>query len=212
MTIKVWGTRGVEDVPVSEITEHPDNVNIGNVESVKESIRMNGFYGPVLVQASTGYIIVGNHRFRAARELGLVTVPAVFMDVDEEQAMRIMLADNRTARLGHDDLTALEAALAQLSESDYGLLGTGYTSLDLGKLMSHDDKLVLPDPPPMPDPVEGWSVSTLVDEYGSCTGVVVRHPDFRAMSKADMRELYKALGLPKPTNADLSELGVPEWQ
>ena len=43
MSIRVWGNRGVEDVPVSEITEHPDNANIGHVESIKESIRVNGF-------------------------------------------------------------------------------------------------------------------------------------------------------------------------
>jgi len=212
MEIRVWENRGIEDVPVSEITEHPDNVNIGHVESIKESIRVNGFYAPVLVQASTGYILVGNHRFRAACELGLVTIPAIFMDVDDAQAMRLMLADNRTARLGHDDLTALEAALTQLAESEYGLLGSGYTHLDLAKLLTDIEPLVIPDPPPMPMPVEGWSIVALVGESGECEGVTLRHPDLRALTKADMREIYAALRLPKPTVADLADMGVPEWQ
>lgn len=213
MAIRVWENRGVEEIPVSEITEHPDNVNIGNVESIKESIRVNGFYAPLLVQASTGYILVGNHRFRAARELGLVTIPAIFMDVEEEQAMRIMLADNRTARLGHDDLGALEAALSQLAESEFGLLGSGYTHADLSKLLAHiDEPLVIPDPPPMPAPIEGWSITAIAGENGECEGVMLRHPDLRAITKTDAREIYKRLGLPKPTNADLADMGIPEWQ
>jgi hypothetical protein len=213
MTIRVWNDRGVEDVPVSEIAEHPDNVNLGNVESIKESIRVNGFYAPLLVQASTGYILVGNHRFRAARELGLVTIPAIFMDVEDEQAMRIMLADNRTARLGHDDLTALEAALTQLAESEKGLLGSGYTHLDLAKLLTDvDEPLRIPDPPKIPTPVEGWSIVPQVGENGECIGVLLRHPDLRAITKPDMREIYAAFKLPKPTVADLADMGVPEWQ
>jgi hypothetical protein len=213
MSIRVWENRGVEDIPVSEITEHPDNVNVGNVEAIKESIRVNGFYAPVLVQASTGYILVGNHRFRAARELGLVTIPAIFMDIDDAQAMRIMLADNRTARLGHDDLAALEAALSQLSESEYGLLGSGYTHADLAKLLAEvDAPLVIPDPPPMPSPADGWSIVPQVGENGECTGVLLRHPDLRAVSIADIRRVYAALKLPKPTAADLADMGVPEWQ
>lgn len=213
MSIRVWGNRGVEDVPVSEITEHPDNVNIGAVESIKESIRVNGFYAPLIVQASTGYILVGNHRFRAARELGLVTIPAIFMDIDDEQAMRLMLADNRTARLGHDDLAALEAALTQLADSEYGLLGSGYTHLDLAKLLREiDAPVIIPDPPPMPSPVAGWSIVPQTGESGECTGILLRHPDLRAVTRADAREIYTALKLPKPTAADLADMGVPEWQ
>jgi hypothetical protein len=215
MTIRVWNDRGVEDVPVSEIAEHPDNVNLGNVESIKESIRVNGFYAPLLVQASTGYILVGNHRFRAARELGLVTIPAIFMDVEDEQAMRIMLADNRTARLGHDDLTALEAALTQLAESEKGLLGSGYTHLDLSKLLADADQpLRIPPPPKMP-PAErllDWAVTTMEGEAGECTGLLLRHPDFRSVTTSDAREIYKVLGLPEPTLADLADMGVEAWR
>lgn len=213
MSIKIWEGRGVEDIPVSEIAEHPDNVNVGNVEAIKESMRVNGYYSPVLVQASTGYILVGNHRFRAARELGLVTIPAIFLDVDDEQATRLMLADNRIARLGHDDLTALEAALSQLSESEHGLLGTGYTHLDLQKLLAHDEgKITIPEPPSLLPEELGWSVIAQVGEQGECTGLLIRRPDLRHITTTDARAIYRLLRLPEPSYADLADMGVEEWR
>lgn len=111
--------------PVEEVREHPDNPRRGDVEAIKESIRTNGVYRPIVVQESTGFILAGNHTYRAMKELGEEKVPVVFVDVDDTAARRIMIADNRTADLGDYDTDTLTQLLESL---DGDLEGTGYTS------------------------------------------------------------------------------------
>lgn len=215
MTIRVWENEGVRDIPVSELTPHPDNANIGDVEAIKQSIRVNGFYAPIIAQASTGYIIVGNHRFRAAQELGAVTVPVIFLDVDDEQAMRLMLADNRTARLGHDDMEALGAALSQLAESEVGLLGTGFTPLDLQRLLIEtDERLVFPPEPAAPKKraPSSWTITAVPDELGECESFSLRRADLAALSPEDLNAVREALGLGRATPGAILDMGIPEWQ
>src|SRR6478752_10186842 len=71
----------ISEVLVDEVSQHPDNANNGDLEALKESIQVNGFFSPIIVQASTGYIIAGNHRWQVANELGMVTIPAIILDV-----------------------------------------------------------------------------------------------------------------------------------
>ena len=73
----------VEEVDVGAISCHPKNARKGNVEKIVESIRANGFYNPLIVQRSTGFILAGNHRYLASLELGMKTVPVVFIECDD---------------------------------------------------------------------------------------------------------------------------------
>ena len=111
-----------EMVPVDALEPHPQNVNRGDVEAIIESIRHNRFYGAVTAQKSSSRILAGKHRWLAARECGLQVIPTIWADVDDAEALRIMLADNRTTRLGMDD----PAALADLLQSLPDLAGTGF--------------------------------------------------------------------------------------
>lgn len=106
------------------IREHPENPNRGDELVVAESIDYNGWYGAVTVQKSTGYILAGNTRYREAKKLGYKELPVIWKDVDDEQAMRIMLADNQTARRADPDEEKLTAILQSLPD----LGGTGYDS------------------------------------------------------------------------------------
>src|SRR6516225_797950 len=95
-------------VPVGELVEHPENPRRGNVEVIAESIAGNGFFGSLIVQRSTHHVLVGNHRLAAARQLGMATVPVLWVDVDDDRARRILVADNRTAELASwDDVELL---------------------------------------------------------------------------------------------------------
>jgi hypothetical protein len=119
-----------EVVPVDRIRPHPENPRHGNLEAIRESIRTNGFYGACLVQRSTGHILVGNHRYIAATEEGLLEVPVVWADVDDATARRIMLADNRTTDLATYDDSILIDLLTAVAHND-DLVGSGYTAADL---------------------------------------------------------------------------------
>ena len=129
----------LEDVPIDSIALHPLNPRRGNVEEISASIQTNGFYGACIVQKSSRYIIAGNHRYKAAKALGALTVPAVIVDVDDITARRIMLADNRTSDLAgyHDDLLAM--ILSELAVTDTGLTGTGYKPDDIDALMQRQE-------------------------------------------------------------------------
>lgn len=104
------------------LKEHPRNPRRGNVEAIEESVEANGWYGAVVAQKSTGYILAGNHRYRVAVAKGAKEVPVIWHDVDDETALRILLADNRTADLGTYD----EETLTELLEGLETLEGTGY--------------------------------------------------------------------------------------
>lgn len=109
---------------IEHVHPHPRNVNMGDTDAIVESIQVNGFTAPILAQRSTGYIVAGNHRYAALIELGGDQIPVIWLDMDDEQALRYMLADNRSTRLGKDDLGLLAEALDELRETEVGLTGT----------------------------------------------------------------------------------------
>lgn len=115
---------------------HPDNANHGDVGAIAQSIAKNGFYGRLLIQKSTGYIVQGNHRYAAAKQVGLKEIPVEVFELTDLEAKRLMVADNRTARLGQDDPDALRDLLESIQKED-SLEGTGYTDDDLEQLL-HD--------------------------------------------------------------------------
>jgi len=123
-----------ETVAISALKEHPRNPNRGDVDAIESSIHENGFYGAVVAQKSTGYILAGNHRYKAAQQAGAQSLPVIWVDVDDTKALKILLADNRTAELAHRDNEALAALLQELSSEDE-LVGSGYGDEDLEALL-----------------------------------------------------------------------------
>lgn len=125
-----------ELVSVDQLTPHPENPRIGDVDVLAGSIQENGFYGAVVVQKSTGYVLAGNHRLKAARNRGIEEIPVAWVDVDDDRARRILLADNRTGDLGTYDDDLLADLLKDLAQTEEALRGTGYTPEDLDNLMA----------------------------------------------------------------------------
>lgn len=152
----------MKTVHISSLRYHPDNARRGNVEAIANSLHVNGQFSPVVVQLSTNYILAGNHTVKAAAQLGWSSIDAVYVDVDDRTAKKIMLAANRTADLGEYDNDAL---LAVLEELDGDLLGTGYTDIDL-EVLRHgaDDE---PELEPEDDPVPNFVVYGAVIQCGT---------------------------------------------
>jgi ParB-like chromosome segregation protein Spo0J len=124
----------VVQVPLADLTAHPRNPRQGDVGAVVESIEANGFYGALVVQRSSGNVLAGNHRLAAAVALGIEKLPVLYLDVDDEAALRILLADNRTSDLATYDDRALAALLSELATVG-GLIGTGYDGDALDELL-----------------------------------------------------------------------------
>lgn len=129
-------------VQIGALTEHPKNPRRGNDAAVAESIEHNGFFGAVLIQKSTGYVLAGNTRLRVARRNGEASIPAFWLDVDDEEAERILLADNRMSDLAFYDDRALVELLEALHDSDGGLDGTGYTDDQLALMLDAQQDII----------------------------------------------------------------------
>lgn len=133
-----------ELVPLDRLKHYPRNVNEGDVGAISESIEDNGLYGAVLAQRSTGYVLKGNHTLQAARqkhreallkkEHSAGVIPCLWVDVTDEEARRIVLADNQTARRGRWDEMGLLAELEDIHASSGTLAGTGFDEVEWAEM------------------------------------------------------------------------------
>lgn len=133
--------------PIDAVQTYPRNVRRGDLEAIEASMIANGVYGAVLVQASTGYIAAGNHRWRAMKTLGLSEVACIVADLTDEQTRRIALADNRTNDLAGYVEDALAAELKAIRDESGTLEGTGWTDEALSALLEAISAKTDPDDP-----------------------------------------------------------------
>jgi DNA modification methylase len=151
--------KAIEQVAIDLLKHHPRNANDGDVEAIKKSLAVNGWYGSVVANLSTKHILAGNHRVMAAKALGWETVPVQWVDVTPEEELRILVVDNRTTRIGQDDTTKITDILAELANTPIGLDGTGYGAADLDALIDElagmtEPAELLTDPDEVPEDVE----------------------------------------------------------
>ncbi|KYC86272.1 ParB/RepB/Spo0J family partition protein [Heyndrickxia sporothermodurans] len=105
------------------------------IEELKDSILQHGILQPIIVRKSIkGYeIVVGERRFRAAKEAKLQTVPVVIRDLTEQQMMELAVLEN----LQREDLSPIEEANAYQMLMDKLNLTQEELSKRLGKSRPH---------------------------------------------------------------------------
>jgi len=123
------------DVPLDRLTPHPANPNQGDSGLIGELLEANGFVGAILAQESTGIIIDGEHRRRAALDHGMTTLPVVWLDVDDDSRDRLLASLNESNRRGLNDEPKLVALLKGLAVTPKGLTGTAFDGDDLDGLV-----------------------------------------------------------------------------
>lgn len=97
-----------------------------------ESIRAQGVISPLLVRPRTagGYeIVAGERRWRAAREAGRQTVPAVVRETDDRDTLLLGLVEN----VAREQLTAVEEARAYAVLIDEFSLSLGEVAERVGR-------------------------------------------------------------------------------
>lgn len=122
----------VQLIKVSALKPYDKNPRKGNVRAIAESLSTNKQYRPIVVQKNTYKILAGNHTWQAAKALGWSEIAVVFVDVDDDQAKRIVLADNRTNDLADYDNRILAELLKDLQTPE----GTGYSQTDMDALLN----------------------------------------------------------------------------
>ncbi len=96
------------------------------------SIRHQGVLQPVIVRprAEGGYeLVAGERRWRAAREAGVPTIPAVVRDVDDRDTLLLGLVEN----VARENLSAVEEARAYASLLDEFELSLGEVAERVGR-------------------------------------------------------------------------------
>jgi hypothetical protein len=119
-------------VPVNQLKGYDKNPRKGNVKAIAESLEVNKQYRPIVVQKQSGKILAGNHTWLAAKQLGWKEIAVVYVDVDDEAAKRIVLADNKTNDLADYDNVILAELLRDLG----GVSGTGYSDSDMEAILN----------------------------------------------------------------------------
>ncbi len=69
------------------------------IDRIATSIERFGFASPIVARTEDGRIIAGHTRHAAALRLGLKDVPVRFLDIDEQKASALALADNRLGEI-----------------------------------------------------------------------------------------------------------------
>jgi hypothetical protein len=151
-------------ISIDEIHTHPSNVRQGDVGAICESLKAHGQYRAIVFQKSTGRILAGNHTWKAAKALGWTQIAATPVVCDDQQALRILLADNKANDLATYDEPELVELLKQLADTDEGLLGTLFDEDELDSLIADQSHFELPtDVDDVPDNVP--AVSKLGDVW-----------------------------------------------
>jgi ParB family transcriptional regulator, chromosome partitioning protein len=134
----------VQQVPIKDCRPNPyqprKTFQMDAIEELKESILEFGIIQPLIVRKSIkGYeIVVGERRFRAAKEAGLTEVPAVVKELTDEKMMELALLEN----LQREDLSPIEEGQAYANLMKELNITQEELSRRLGKSRSHIANLV----------------------------------------------------------------------
>lgn len=156
----------VERVRIADLKLDPRNARKGDVASVAESLREFGQHRPAVVRRADSTIVAGNHMIMAAMTLGWDHINVVWVDDDQETAIRRGLADNATGDQATWDKNLLTELLGEV-----GTDVPGFDDSFLEKLL--DDGTSKPE-----DDVPAYPIVAQPGEHYSYVLIVGSdHPD-----------------------------------
>jgi ParB/RepB/Spo0J family partition protein len=104
---------GVRIVHIERIEPNPEQPRLvfeqEALDELTASIREHGVLQPILVRPlgpNTYQIVAGERRWRASKQAGLETIPALIEEIDDDTALEIAIIEN----LQREDLTPLDEA------------------------------------------------------------------------------------------------------
>jgi len=111
------GQDELRDLPVADITPNPNQprkrFDEEALQGLADSLGERGVLQPVLVRRAPGggagyELVAGERRWRAAREAGLETLPALVRETDDRETLLLALVEN----VAREDLSPVEEARA----------------------------------------------------------------------------------------------------
>ncbi|UCF00435.1 MAG: ParB N-terminal domain-containing protein [Planctomycetota bacterium] len=120
-TLKPW-----EDNP---------RINDEAVDAVAKSIKSFGFNVPILCDQKFT-IIAGHTRWKAAKKIGMKSVPVITLELSEAQRDAFAVADNKTGEIADWDYPKLRKILENLKCKKINLPSLGYSPGELQALLT----------------------------------------------------------------------------
>jgi hypothetical protein len=131
----------VQEIELAKRRSWEDNPRINDhaVDAVAESIRSFGFNVPILCDQNLA-IVAGHTRWKAAKKLGMNTVPVIMVEMTDAQRRAFAVADNKTAEIADWNFSKLREVLEELKSEDVDLATLGFSDEELRRLIMDDDK------------------------------------------------------------------------
>lgn len=129
----------IELIHIDKIKPYENNPrnNDAAVDKVAESINEFGFKIPIIIDKDN-IIIAGHTRYKAAKKLGLESIPVIKAeDLTEQQVKAFRIMDNKSSEFATWNYEALLKEMETLKLDDYNLDLTGF---ELNELEQMEDK------------------------------------------------------------------------
>lgn len=104
----------LQELNVEDVIPNPnqprESKDLQGLQELAESIKEKGILQPILVRPKNGKfeIIAGERRYQAVKLLGFSKIPAIVLEIDDQEAYEISLIEN----LQREDLNPIEKAKA----------------------------------------------------------------------------------------------------
>ena len=126
----------IRDTDPHQLIPWERNPRRHNMLALRQSIERFGFRNVIVVNQRTNTIEAGHGRAQAAIDLGIESVPVLFVDDDDATAAAYAIADNRQTEIGGWNEDALIPLLQELqAQGDAALVGIGYSDDDITALV-----------------------------------------------------------------------------
>lgn len=86
------------------------NFDMERISELAQSIKEHGVIQPIILNKEDDIytVVAGERRFRAAKSIGMVEIPAIIMNIDDKEVLEISLIEN----IQREDLNPIEEALS----------------------------------------------------------------------------------------------------
>jgi len=131
----------VQQIEPSKLKPWEDNPRINDeaVDAVVKSIKSFGFNVPILCDQQFT-IIAGHTRWKAAKKIGMTSVPVIMLELSEAQRDAFAIADNKTGEVANWDYPGLRKILERLKCKKINLPSLGYSQSELQALLTQQRK------------------------------------------------------------------------
>jgi len=134
----------IQNVPLEQVQQNRHTARIHppkKIFQLARSIDKHGIFIPVIIDEGS-VLLSGHARFEAARELGMVEIPAICVThLSDEEKRAFTLADNRLAELASWDEAILKQELRFLAEFDidFDFSAIGFDTAEVDILLDDQD-------------------------------------------------------------------------